>query len=190
MALIEPFLPPGSINRCSQPVVAAGPYVLRPWVPQDAAAVLAAHQDPAIARWHRRSMEQIQEAEQLIRKWRGLWDAETGAAWAVSDLGGTVVGRVAVNRINLFEGDGEIGYWVMPESRGKGVAPLAVAAARDWAFHLAGLKRLQLSHSVHNEASCRIAEKTSFALEGVKRSALRHEDGWHDMHLHAAFNRN
>ena len=30
-----------------------------------------------------------------------------------------------------------------------------------------------------------MAAKAGFALEGTKRSALLHADGWHDMHLHA-----
>lgn len=40
-------------------------------------------------------------------------------------------------------------------------------------------------HAVRNEASCRVAIKTGFVLEGTKRSAVLHPDGWHDMHLHA-----
>ena len=31
----------------------------------------------------------------------------------------------------------------------------------------------------------RVAAKAGFALEGTLRSAMRHPDGWHDMHLHA-----
>jgi RimJ/RimL family protein N-acetyltransferase len=64
------------------------------------------------------------------------------------------------------------------------VATAAVGAVSEWAFGL-GLHRLQLRHSVRNPASCRVAAKTGYALEGVLRSALRHADGWHDMHLHA-----
>ena len=35
-----------------------------------------------------------------------------------------------------------------------------------------------------NPGSCRVAVKAGFALEGTLRSAMRHPDGWHDMHLH------
>jgi hypothetical protein len=31
----------------------------------------------------------------------------------------------------------------------------------------------------------RVAGKAGFAFEGTKRSAVLHQDGWHDMHLHA-----
>jgi RimJ/RimL family protein N-acetyltransferase len=37
---------------------------------------------------------------------------------------------------------------------------------------------------VANTASCRVAGKAGFRLEGTLRSALLHTDGWHDMHLH------
>ena len=101
---------------------------------------------------------------------------------------GSVVGRAAISRINLLEGDGELGYWTLPKARGRGAAPQAGTGLRQWAFNTVGLKRLQLSHSTENQASCRIAVKTGFSFEGIKRSALRHEDGWHDMHPHASVN--
>jgi RimJ/RimL family protein N-acetyltransferase len=45
--------------------------------------------------------------------------------------------------------------------------------------------RLPVAHSVRNEASCRVATKTGFALEGTRRHSPPYADGWHDMHLHA-----
>jgi RimJ/RimL family protein N-acetyltransferase len=52
-------------------------------------------------------------------------------------------------------------------------------------FTHVGLHRIELSHSAVNPASCRIAEKAGFAYEGTKRRQGLHQDGWHDMHLHA-----
>jgi RimJ/RimL family protein N-acetyltransferase len=53
-----------------------------------------------------------------------------------------------------------------------------------WAVDELGLHRLFLYHSTANPASCRVAAKAGFAFEGTLRSAMRHPDGWHDMHLH------
>ncbi|MFE7462706.1 GNAT family N-acetyltransferase [Streptomyces sp. NPDC057499] len=72
-----------------------------------------------------------------------------------------------------------------PEARGRDVCSWAVARVASWAPEEAGSNRLELGHSTVNVASCRIAEKTGFALEGVRRQALLHADGWHDMHLHS-----
>ena len=64
------------------------------------------------------------------------------------------------------------------------MAGRALTAMTEWLFTL-GLHRVELMHSVLNEPSCRVAAKQGFELEGTRRSALLHPDGWHDMHLHA-----
>ena len=66
----------------------------------------------------------------------------------------------------------------------RGVATAATVAVAGWALADLGLHRLELRHSTANPASCRVAAKAGFALEGTLRSAMRHPDGWHDMHLH------
>src|SRR5262249_1458548 len=48
-----------------------------------------------------------------------------------------------------------------------------------------GFHRLDLEHSTRNLTSCKVATKSGYLLEGTKRSARLHDDGWHDMHLHA-----
>ncbi|MDK1327318.1 GNAT family N-acetyltransferase [Arthrobacter sp. zg-Y1143] len=188
MGALGPYLRRGSLNSSVQPVLTADGLVLRPWIEDDAAVLVEAYKQPAIARYNRRSMDTEEEAIAWILGWSARWRAETGANWAVCTRGGQVVGRAALSRLNLYEGEGELGYWVLETARRQGVASRSVAALRSWSFDVGGLKRLQLSHSVQNAASCRVAGKTGFALEGTKRSALRHLDGWHDMHLHAAVN--
>jgi RimJ/RimL family protein N-acetyltransferase len=79
----------------------------------------------------------------------------------------------------------EVAYWTTRAARGRGVAPRATTALTRWAFDEIGFHRLELMHATANEASCRVAGKAGFALEGTKRSAVLHQDGWHDMHLHA-----
>ncbi|MCQ2001288.1 GNAT family N-acetyltransferase [Arthrobacter zhaoxinii] len=185
MTALAPYLPRGTLNREEQPILDADGLFLRPWAAADAAVVLKAYSEPGISRYNRRSMSTEDEAVEWTRRWGVRWQEETGANWAVCAGDGRVVGRAALSRINLYEGDGELGYWMLSAERGKSVAPRAVQALKSWAFGTVGLKRLQLSHSVRNEASCRVARKTGFDLEGTKRSALRHADGWHDMHLHA-----
>jgi RimJ/RimL family protein N-acetyltransferase len=45
------------------------------------------------------------------------------------------------------------------------------------------VRRLFLQHSTANPASCRVADKASFRIEGTLRHAMLHADGWHDVHL-------
>ncbi|MFD9072709.1 GNAT family N-acetyltransferase [Streptomyces lasiicapitis] len=178
---------PGTLAGQEQPTLAAhGGLILRAWSPPDAPAVYEAFQDPVLQRWHARVADDEDEAREWIEGWRAAWAEEQNAHWAVADADtGEVLGRVALREINLADGQAEMAYWTLPRARGRGVAPRAVTALADWALHVAGLHRLELTHATANEASCRVALKTGFETEGTKRSAILHEDGWHDMHLHA-----
>jgi RimJ/RimL family protein N-acetyltransferase len=173
-----------------QPSIGGDALVLRPWQASDRAVVVAAYADPAIRRWHCRSMSD-DEARVWIAQWPDRWRAETGAGWAVVDkrsgVGGVgaVVGQISLRRIDLVEGLADVSYWVLPGARGRGVAARALSALAGWGFTTLGLHRIEVSHSTRNPASCRVAVRAGFAPEGVKRSEARHADGWHDMHLHA-----
>ncbi|MDT0380620.1 GNAT family N-acetyltransferase [Streptomyces sp. DSM 42041] len=185
--LVPPVLPPGTLAKTAQPALPAdGGLTLRPWQTTDAPAVVAAFRDPAIQQWHRRRADSEDEARDWIARWRATWQAETDAHWAVVDTAtDALVGRAALRCLALSEGQADAGYWTLPAARGRGVAASAVAAMAAWAFEDVGFHRLELQHSVANPASCRVAAKTGFALEGTRRAALRHPDAWHDMHLHA-----
>ena len=98
---------------------------------------------------------------------------------------GTVVGRVALTHLNLYEGFGALAYWVVPAARGRRVAVRAGAEVLRWAFEELGLHRVEVEHSTRNEASCRVAELLGCRAEGVRRGHALHADGHHDMHLHA-----
>lgn len=178
---------PGTFASQEQPtLLAPGGLLLRPWTPKDAPAVYEAFQDPVLQQWHARVADSEDEARGWIEGWRAEWPKERSATWAVVDADtDEVAGRVALREIVFADGQAEMAYWTLPRARGRGVAPRAVTALADWALDAVGLHRLELTHATANEASCRVALKTGFAPEGTKRSAVLHEDGWHDMHLHA-----
>ncbi|MEV6599306.1 GNAT family N-acetyltransferase [Actinoplanes sp. NPDC051346] len=182
-SLVTPALPLGTMAALTQPEIIANGITLRPWRASDLPVVMAAFADPAIQRWHCRSMTD-QEASDWIHSWQVRWRDETDAAWAVLDTG-TVVGQIGLRRVDLAEGLASVSYWVLANARGRRVAPRALDALTAWSFGTLGLHRLALSHSTANVASCRVAQRAEFAAEGTKRGEGRHADGWHDMHLHA-----
>ena len=160
--------------------------LLRPWGLGDAQAVMDAFQDAAIQRWHVRRADSLAEAREWIEDWRGGWAAETSAQWAVVEAGSdALLGRAALKHLEFADGTADVAYWTVPAARGRGVCPRAVDAMASWAFEVAGFHRLDLEHATANAASCRVAEKTGFAVEGVRRSAWLLADGRHDVHAHA-----
>ncbi|MFH9726789.1 GNAT family N-acetyltransferase [Streptomyces sp. NPDC017254] len=181
-----PVVPAGRLAGMEQPVLGLpGGWELRPWEPGDADALVAAGRDPAIRHWNRLLVESPEAALQRIERMRGRWRDELSAIWAVARPGGAAAGLIGWGDIDLAGGTAEIFYWLLPSARGGGVAVEATGRVSRWAFDDLGLHRLRLCHSVANTASCRVAEKAGFSLEGTMRSALLHADGWHDEHLHA-----
>lgn len=182
-----PVIRSGSLAASTQPVLPADRGLrLRPWEAADAPAFLAAYQDDEIRRWHTRRPEPSSEARVLewFEAYRRDWAAERGGHWAVDRGDGEVLGRIAMRGWDFDDGNAGVAYWVLPEARGAGVATCAVEALTAWAWST-GFQRLHLEHSTRNPGSCRVATKSGFVLEGTKRSAAVHDDGRHDMHLHA-----
>jgi RimJ/RimL family protein N-acetyltransferase len=175
----------GSLCTGPQPVITAHDLVLRPWADDDAATFLAAYDDPAIRQWHPRRPADLDTTRAWFARYRRDWLDETGGHWAVTRDGGEPIGRIAMRGFDFADGLAGCAYWVLPHARGAGVAPRALTALSEWGLGPAGFHRLHLDHSTRNNASCRVATRAGFVLEGTKRASAVHADGRHDMHLHA-----
>jgi RimJ/RimL family protein N-acetyltransferase len=68
---------------------------------------------------------------------------------------------------------GEIGYWMAPEARRRGIGARATRLLAEWAVSALGLERLELMANPDNEASQRLAERAGFTREGVLRKYRR-----------------
>lgn len=71
-------------------------------------------------------------------------------------------------------GIAELGYGMHPDVRGRGIGRRAITALTRWLLTPdgRGLARVQLDHSVENEASCRVALAAGFEREGIRRGFL------------------
>ncbi|MFB8071431.1 GNAT family N-acetyltransferase [Streptomyces californicus] len=182
-----PTIPSGRLSRSPQPVlpVTGGGLVLRPWEPDDAAAFLSAYEDAETCRWHTHRPDTEAQVRTWFAAYREDWERERGCHWAIAREDGAAVGRMALRRLNLDDGVANAAYWVLPAARGAGVASRALAAVGTWALEEIGFHRVELDHSTRNHASCGVATKAGYRLEGTRRGAAVHDDGRHDMHLHA-----
>ncbi|WP_280504041.1 GNAT family N-acetyltransferase [Nocardia farcinica] len=180
---LPPVIDPATFTAPQPTLTGAGDLPLRPWRDDDAPADHAAFQDPAIRRWHVRTADSVDQVLGWLPSWRAAWTSGN-PQWAVT-CAGELAGRIGLRRTDLNEGGTELAYWTTPARRGHGIAPRAAFLLLRWAFHDIGFERVELTHSVLNPQSCRVADKCGFALEGTLRGAGRHHDGRHDMHLHA-----
>jgi len=181
-----PAIPQGSLAGSPQPVLpGARGLLLRPWEPADVPAFLSAYQDREIRRWHTRRPRTEAHVREWFDAYRQDWAGEKGGHWAIARDSGEVLGRIASRGWDFDDGLASVSYWVLPAARGAGVATCAVMTLSAWALEEIGFYRLHLDHSTRNHPSCRVAAKSGYLLEGTKRSAAVHDDGRHDMHLHA-----
>jgi [ribosomal protein S5]-alanine N-acetyltransferase len=179
--LIPPVVEPGTLAGRLQPTVEVdGELELRPFRRGDSTAVVLAFATPDIQRYHFRRMDDEGEAQRWIEDCADGWRSEKSATWAISEQSsGAVLGRVTIH-LSASDGHGEVAYWVLPGARRRRVATRACVAATRWAHQL-GLHRIQLEHSTRNEGSKWVASRAGFVLEGIRRGANLHADGWHDM---------
>lgn len=162
-----------------------GDLLLRPPDGDEAADALAMVLDPETVRWNPvASVVDLATARQWCERLAD-WSDGDHATFTVLDTG-RLVGTVSLHKIDHDRGGAEMGYRVAPWARGRGVATASVRVVTDWAFARLGLRRVQLFHAVANEASCRVAVKAGYPVEGTLRSGAVYGDGVrHDEHVHA-----
>lgn len=159
--------------------------ILRVAVASDAEWVAAAYADPLIRQWNPAEVTDAESAKRWIRS-RGDWTDGDHASWLFCGAAtGRPLGSVSIHKVNEENLSASIGYWTHPDERGNGAATSALHLASAWALQEWGLKRVELIHAVANPASCRVAEKAGFELEGTVRMGERYGDGqWYDEHIH------
>jgi RimJ/RimL family protein N-acetyltransferase len=92
--------------------------------------------------------------------WRSALDRETGA-W----LGFLGLNRVPKDAVDCSPDEVEIGWWLLPEAWGRGLATEGAVAVRDEAFERVGLDRIVGRYDPRNHASGRIMEKLGMQHE-------------------------
>jgi len=87
---------------------------------------------------------------------------------AVTDrTGRPFLGHVMLHTVAWRHKRAEIGYWLIPSVRGRGVGRTAVSLLVDWAFGALELERIEITTTPRNTAARALAESLGFTAEGV-----------------------
>ncbi|WP_280269584.1 GNAT family N-acetyltransferase [Nocardia wallacei] len=156
----------------------------------DIDTIVACCQEPSIGEWttipvpYRREHAEMFLAEIVAPGW-----AARRPTWAVRESAdGPVVGMIGVTGVMHHGGQesaaAEIGFWLSPRVRGRGLATRAVRLACDYGFRSdgLGLVRIEWRAMVGNHASAAVARRTGFRYEGLLRLGAeqrgRRRDVW------------
>jgi RimJ/RimL family protein N-acetyltransferase len=104
------------------------------------------------------------------------WQDGDRAGFAIRSLDGEFLGLAGFVELDRGAKEGELGYVVAAEARGRGVATQAVGLLTRWGFDELGLERITLVIDRANLASEKVAERCGYVREGTLRSAHVKDD--------------
>lgn len=150
--------------------------VLRPWRLEDLDDVHAGMQDPEVPRWT--SIPPDNPPHEVRRYFDGQPRAEADGAelvFAMADpADDRFLGSISLLRVDLAASRAEVGYWLAPWGRGRGVLTASLELLSRWALTDGGFKRLELRIDPRNAPSLAAGERAGFVREGVLRSMQEH----------------
>lgn len=130
---------------------------LRPTRPGDGQRVAEAMTDPDMRHWMNLQGPVDAEDCRFRSAQRSLIDRTAwGIYWTVCAPGSDeLAGRISIQ--NIQNGEGEIGYWMHPDARGRGLMTAALREITRWAFAEGGFRHLAVQVADGNVASIRVA---------------------------------
>jgi len=157
------------------PPLTDGVVVLRRWSQEDLGCVEEATHDPAIPKGTTvpATFTPAEGLAWIERQWSRPDDG-TGVSQAIADA----TSDEALGAIVLMarqRGTVEIGYWLIPRARGRGLGSRAVGLVARWAVTEAEFARVEALVVPDNVSSQRVLEKAGFRREGHLRSYLVYE---------------
>ncbi len=160
---------------------------LRPHADADIPAIVDACRDPEIPRWTR-----VPDGytERDARKWFGAQDRKRAAAESLELLivdveTDELLGSIGLVDIDADERVGDLGYWLAPQARGRGIMTRAIRLISRWTFETLPVDRISIVADVDNGPSRRVAERAGFTYEGVLRSFVLIKGRRRDVAMHS-----
>jgi ribosomal-protein-alanine N-acetyltransferase len=158
-----------------------GVVAVTPYRRDDVLPLLAGAQDHDVGRfafvqWASNTPEQLLERiehlwPELAREGRSLNCAIR--ARSTDEL----LGHFLLYGVHRRAARAEVGFWLLPEARGRGATARALELVCRWTFTELGLQRIQATTDVDNHASQRTLENAHFQREGILRSYYPTPDG-------------
>ena len=160
----------------SDPVLADGVVRLRRAEPGDLQAIERGIHDPDVLRWIGPPEGSAADVLELNRR---RWE-DGSPTLAICGSDDVCVGLVWLNRFDREADRVTVGYWLLADARGRGLATRAVRLVVAWAFEAWSITRVGLNAATANAASRAVAERAGFRLiessaENVRYERLRPE---------------
>jgi RimJ/RimL family protein N-acetyltransferase len=148
-----------------------GVVTLRFKCPEDVEAIVAACQDPAIARYTRvpSPYREIDARHFMIESEAGIRN-RSSLHLVATMRSQTPIASVGLHRFDWADRRCHLGYWVAGEHRGRSIGLRSCRLLCAYAFEALGIDKIEVHVEPENEPSWRLAERLGFKREGNLRS--------------------
>lgn len=148
----------------------------------DIERLYALFSNPQVMRyWSRGPMTNRQEAIDYANTIIEGFATRNVLNWIIADLeSDQMIGTCTLYEINPQHARAGLGYALMPEYWGKGLAHDAASLAISYGFLELGLHRIEADTEPNNLRSNKVLERFGFQREGLLRERFFHPDGLQD----------
>lgn len=108
---------------------------------------------------------------------------EMGEKVFVVECEGEFCGLAGFRDTDVVASRTEIGYWLTPPFRGRGIMRSCVSQLVDYAFDMLGVNRVIIRCAVDNHRSARVASSLGFTFTGIQPRGELLASGWTDLQV-------
>ena len=160
------------------PRIVTSRLILREIMSTDAAVIYRLNSDPDVILWRGVApMMDLNEAEQLIFKWRQAFALNRGVRWGI-EMDGRLIGTCGAKQISLQHKRAEISYDLLPEFWNRGIMTEALSAMTQLLLTEFNLQSIEANIAPSHYASAKVLTKLGFTSEALFRNNYYHERWW------------
>jgi ribosomal-protein-alanine N-acetyltransferase len=153
---------------------------LRAFRASDVVRIVEACADPDTSYWLASTPQPYQRGSALayLESIAELAAQGEGVAWCIADAqDDRCLGSISLDGLGGYANRGEIGYWVHPDARGRGVVSEAVRLVTQYAQNSGLVTSVLIRCAKGNAASRRVAERAGYRMVGIQPASEPLRDG-------------
>lgn len=171
------------------PILKTPRFLLRQFSNNDLENVYKGLSHPKVIKYYGVSYDSLEATNVQMNWFSQLEKEETGIWWAIDSItDNQFCGAIGFNDLDKQHQRAEIGFWLLPESWGKGTVSEILPFVCRHAFENLGLHRIEAQVETENLQCQRALKKANFIYEGTLRECEYKEGNYISLAIFSLIN--